>query len=442
MALSLWAEGEGKVADKIVIDGTWMTRDFIILSKLGFKEGDSVTQEDLEKAEKELYRLNLFSKVEFTWDEEEDGTTTLHVLARDQFLIMPLVAIDGSSSTIKLGAADENFLGFNVDLSLAYEQEKQYSQYDFIKRRIRGSVGLPDTLLNGFTFGQVVNIGLDGNAEHEIKTDFSLPTRWFNDWLWRFYFSKSLDVIYDAEDGVKLSGYSDSKWDLHTIFKSDWDKLWNPRFEFGWYSSEIGDTGLVDVGFDGIMGANSYLYWSSGITYGEVRTKNSYFQKNGWKVFADYSMDIKTAGDNSFEPLIHDFSIGAEAHWLAFNWLEFAGYLNYGVSNLENNYRIPIHNTRDRSVPGLTINGSTFYSLTAQAHVTYVNVDWFALEHVAWFDLARAGIDSADLFSTAPKMAVGTGLRFRIPNIPWLYFYIDIQWALPETGQDFWGIKI
>ena len=145
----LFAEEESWNVGKIVIDGTWMTRDIVVLSKLGFDEGDTITPEDLIEAEKNLYNLGLFSTVEFTWETDDDGVLVLHILAKDQLHIMPLAAIDGSSKTIKLGAADGNFLGFNVDLSLAYEQEKEFAQYDFIKRRIAGSVGLPDSLLNG-----------------------------------------------------------------------------------------------------------------------------------------------------------------------------------------------------------------------------------------------------------------------------------------------------
>lgn len=442
---SLFAEEDERVIDKIVIDGTWMTRDFIILSKLGFDVGDKIGREELDMAEKNLYELKLFSKVEFSWVEEEDGTTTLHVLAKDQLHIMPLVAIDGSSNTIKLGAADGNFLGFNVDLSLGYEQEKEYAQYDFIKRRIKGSFSLPDTLLNGFTFKQTVDIGITGNAEHDIATEFSLPKRWFSDWGWSFNFAKKLDVNYEDLNGVKLSGFSNDVWEFGTTLRPSLDIPLFPMFSLGWKSETIGDNGVMDTVFTADAGTTSFIDMGAGLTFGEILTKNSYFQQNGWKAFAGYNLGIKTSGDPSVENIFHQFNIGAEGHLLVFKWLELAGYADYALTSSNRDtkqYNIRVHETRDRSVPGLSVSGTNYYAVSAQAHITYVNIDWFALEHVAWFDMAQAGSDIPDLFSEAPKMAVGTGLRFRIPNIPWLYFYIDIQWALPETGQDFWGIKI
>lgn len=442
---SVLAGEEARTIDKIVIDGTWMTRDVIILSKLGFEAGDAVDSADLEEAEKNLYGLGLFSKVEFSWVTEEDQTTTLHVLAKDQLHIMPLVAIDGASDTIKLGAADGNFLGFNIDLSLAYEQEKEYARYDFIKRRIVGSVGLPDTLLNGFSFSQSVDIGITGNAEHDIETKLSLPDRWFGGWGWSFDFSKSLKVNYLSTDGVKDSGYSLDMWNAGTVLKPSVGYNLHPEVLLRWESREISDRGVEDTVFTGGAGINSFLNIGGSLTYGEIRKKNSYFQQNGWKVFTGYSLGIKTSGDSSIENLFNKFNLGAEGHWLAASWLELAGYADYALTDsrlVSNQYDIRVHSTRDRAVPGLQVQGRTYYAVTAQLHATYINTDWFALEHVGWFDVAGGGDNAAELFSSAPKMAVGTGLRFRIPNIPWLYFYIDAQWALPSTGQDFWGLKI
>lgn len=440
----LFAQDEGTKIDKIKIDGTWMTKDVVILKALDFEVGDTITKEDLDYATQDLYDLELFSKVELSWETDEEGAQVLVILAKDQLHIMPLAAIDGASNTINLGVLDGNFLGYNIDLSVSYEQEKEFANYDFIKRRIKGSFFLPDSSLNGFTFGQQVDVGVTENAEHYFGTNFSLPKDWFNSWQWNFNFSKQRSVNYNSEEGVKIDGYSIDNWNVSTSIAPDWRSLFSPSFALGWSSDTISDKGLRDVGFVGDEKNVSYLNMGTSVEYGDIQTRNSYFQKNGWSVFANYNLNVRTQGDSNSEPFYNNFGMGAEGHYLAFKWLEFASFLNIGITDSEEDFRrydIKLHESRDRAVPGLHVQGSAYYSFQNQIHLTYLNTDWFAVEHVFWYDMAQ-GNKNAALFSQAPKQSVGTGVRFRIPNIPWLYLYVDVQWAIPPTGQDIWGIRI
>ena len=443
---TLVAQEQTWTIDAIVIDGTWITRDIVIESALDFGVGDTVTAEDLEYAEQDLYDLGLFSTVEFSWVTEDDGSTTLNILASDQLLIMPLLAVDGSSNTITLGASDGNFLGLNVDVRLAYEQEQEFATDDFVARRLGGSVNLPSSMLNGFAFGQSVDIGITGNEEHNYTTSLALPQEWLNGWRWSFNFTKSLSVSYVVDDGGnKLSGYSDNVWQVGSSVEPDWRYRIQPSLRVGWRSSEIGSRGVMNTGFAGVPGTTSFFTWGTRLAYGDIRTRNSYFQKNGWQVSADYDMGIRTAGDPvSSDSLYNKVALGGEVHFLAFTWLELASFLNYGYTDSTmpaNQYDIRLHRSRDRAVPGLQVQGSSYYTLQNQVHLTYINMEWFALEHVIWFDIAQDN-EADSLMAQTPGMAVGTGVRLRIPKIPWLYLYIDAQWALPATGQDVWGIKI
>jgi len=104
--------------DAIRIEGLVRTKPYVVRRELGFAEGDTITQAQLDLAVTRLWNTTIFAQVE----AHVEGHVVV-VTLEDRFTLNPLFrfASGGSAFYFRLGAADNNILGHFIEAQAQYE---------------------------------------------------------------------------------------------------------------------------------------------------------------------------------------------------------------------------------------------------------------------------------------------------------------------------------
>jgi hypothetical protein len=83
--------------------------------------------------------------------------------------------------------------------------------------------------------------------------------------------------------------------------------------------------------------------------------------------------------------------------------------------------------------------GRAYFSGGIKAGITYLNLNWFAVEHSFFVYAGNAAEKYAGLFRNKPLVTTGTGLKLMIPMVPWLA--VSIIYAYKGKNNDWFGIE-
>jgi hypothetical protein len=85
------------------------------------------------------------------------------------------------------------------------------------------------------------------------------------------------------------------------------------------------------------------------------------------------------------------------------------------------------------------ISGKTVYTGYLGIHLTYLDMQWLAIEHKLFINTGQGADSIRDLYTISPFFSVGTGVRFMVPMIPWLY--INFYFSYSGKNRDWFFLE-
>ncbi|HUI31011.1 MAG TPA: BamA/TamA family outer membrane protein [Candidatus Acidoferrales bacterium] len=106
------------IVNRIIIEGNTLTKSYVILRELPFKEGDSVTAADLDFARERIYSTGLFTRVLTQPEPVSKDHTDLLIYVEERWYVWPYPIVGFRDQVISwnklyagLGVVDLNFRG-------------------------------------------------------------------------------------------------------------------------------------------------------------------------------------------------------------------------------------------------------------------------------------------------------------------------------------------
>jgi outer membrane protein assembly factor BamA len=386
--LNGWTQGADTLSvwqiDSIQINKNWRTRDKIIMRELQFSAGEKVDQNKLETSINQVWNIGSFAQVDYSFDTLSANSYLLNIDAKDAFNLVPYVTVSGNKDdkNISMGFSDNNFLGRNINLDLQGNIGTYNSNYS-------GQITIPRQLLyKNMTLSFRLSSG-NGNSY-----------RYEND-------EKASVIAYRSK---QFSGGIGNPW--HT----DYEYTFSPNLSWNLFQHKT-DTSLVDtdVPFAGEYKIN-YLALSLGESIGLINRNRH--QKDGYLISVGYGVGI---GLNSSSPLYHSYGFGASYFKTLNKVVELSGSFSTGYTSST----IPslITYMSSSHIKGL-INGQESgqgqYHGRLNTSLTYLDYNWFALEHSFYTHFGMADDHYFDIYKKTPRISVGSEIRIWTPMIPWL----------------------
>ncbi|MEX2371071.1 MAG: hypothetical protein WD578_08700 [Bacteroidales bacterium] len=405
--------------DRIVIEKNWITWDLIVKNELLFQEGDWVRYGEIDTSMNKVWNIGNFANVDYEIVASPEGNI-LKIEALDAVKFYPLFTIDHSSENdynYRLGAGDDNFLGSNAKLKIAWEKNPNGVKWDF-------SLGLPRQLLYknmtarfGFTKGMETRVFLERNI---TVTDDGTTAE---------YAALMLAPFNKMEIYAELG----NPWHL------DYQYRFSPNLSLRYLKHEINHDILnqedLDLGVHVPEQNYNFLDMKVSESIGTVNKKRH--RKDGYTSVLTYNLALGLNGTKSY----HAVNLEGEYHKTFTKIIQLTTWARTGYTTATDHYRF-IKGSGD--VLGLRtgeIFGQSYYSTYAGSHFTWLNTKWISLEN-AWFINMGAGTEQyPDLFSKRPEIAVGSFLEIQFPIAPIAVFRFTFMYAGPGSEWFKFNIK-
>lgn len=376
--------------DSINIQKNWRTKAPIILNELKINPGSTIDKKQLEQGITRIWNIGNFSNVTYRIDSVGQKTV-LTITAKDALTIMPIFSFSGNKDDYKLtlGVEDNNFLGKNIRAGIV-------GSYGTNVKDFRLNTAIPRQLLyRNMALSGNINYGRHSKQRYKngekisgvnytgIFTGINITNPFHEDFFYTFspdlglsYFQHKTDSIYDYN---------------------------NP------------DTNGYTINFIRISTSESIGY-----------IKRMRHQRDGYHISIHLSGGI---GLDTSSPSYISTGLYAGYHKLFNRVIQLSAYVStaYTSSNIPS-LIYHLGNNRVKGILYGEISGKTVYSAYVGGHFTYLNNNWFAIEHSVFVNWGNGTDHLYDLFKTSPLASVGTGVKLMVPMIPWLNisFYYTI----------------
>lgn len=379
--------------DSIQITKNWRTKAHIIEQELGFRSGDVVTTGALDTMIIRVWNVGNFVKVDYRLDTLPDGKILLNVLAKDAFTIVPAFGFSGNRQdwSLGMGMSDANFLGRNIRFNVG-------GTIGTNARNFNMNINVPRQLLyKNMTVSGGVLIGQRKNFRYKDREKVSV-------------------VAYSNR---QISGGISNPW--HEDFKY----RFSPNFGWSIFQHET-DTALNanDIPFAANYKIN-YLTLSVGESIGYIQKKRH--QKDGFNASIGFGAGI---GLDENSPFYYSIGLGANFYKLFNKVVQFSSEFSTGYTSATIPSLLFYKGAGD--VKGILtgeISGQSYYTAYVGWHFTYFNRNWFAMEQSVYVNWGNGKDNYLDLYTSKPLYGVGTGLRFNIPQIPWMGFRLFFTYS-------------
>ncbi|MFC2090557.1 hypothetical protein ACFLT1_07235 [Bacteroidota bacterium] len=358
-----------------------------------------------------VWNIGNFADVDYRIEEGEEGNV-MYITALDAVKFYPLFTIDHSSENdynYRLGVGDENFLGSNTKLKIAWQKNPTGVSWDF-------NFGLPRQLLykNMTTrFGIITGTETKRFLERVISDVNGKKTAEYN-YLMLAPYNKT--EIY-AEIG--------NPWHLDYQYRFSPDL--SLRFKKHVINHDI--LGQEDLDLNVQVPVNTYHYLDIDISesIGTVNTKRH--RKDGYSASIAYGLSLGLKGTQSYS----QFNAKAEYHKTLNDIIQLSTWARTGYSTAEDQYRF-IKGSSD--VLGLRtgeIFGKAYYSAYGGGHFTWLNTKWISLENAYFVNFGAGEETYSGLFTKKPNLAFGTYLEIQFPIAPIAVFRFSFMYAGPGS---------
>jgi hypothetical protein len=371
--------------DSVKIIKNWRTKDLIIRQELGVNPGDTVTIGQLDQAVLRIWNIGNFAKVNYLLDTLENNRILLSITAQDALTIMPDFSFEGNwkEYSLSVGVNDENFLGKNIELNLA-------GTFGTLNREATLRLGIPRQLLYknmtlraGYTYGAAQNLKyvnwkpVSGVSYYKENIFLTVGNPFHTDY--HYTFSPDVTVEY-------LSHKTDS-----TLFRKK-DVVYPDTYHVKYFAFILNESvGLMNMIRHQRKG--KIAVFSAAYHFGIGRSSPDYFEIN---LFGRYSVLL-----NRFTELDGTVSTGMTNAKLSSQLLYLGADQIKGIRDGE-------------------LWGRFYISGGIKAGITYINLNWFTLEHSFFVYWGIADEKYPGLFRNKPLIISGTGLKALIPMVPWL----------------------
>jgi hypothetical protein len=367
-----------RVADTIILERNWRTRDRIILAELEFEQGDTVTTGNLNVSLKKIWNLQNFVLVASRWESLPGNRSALILTARDALTITPVFGGrlgPEYSPTVKLGYADRNFLGRNIGFGIRV----QASMVDPLAGEVK--VTIPRQLLwknmsvsAGARSEEVYNSHLRAN---QLFVSVVNP---FNE-DYQYTFSPDLETGFLQHKKIPLSG--------HDILDGADPDTWTVYSHNFWYVRVTESVGTLthrrhqEEGslVTGMLGAGISLNAQT-VSYIEGSIK------------AEYNVLINPKLQFNARWAGHYSSSGYPEIWTRFTSGDIRGTY-YG-----------------------DLTGPLIHLASTGLYYTWLNWNYLAIEQSVFVQYASAMTSIGDWSSVKRHYAIGTGFQFTMPMYP------------------------
>ncbi|HKK61565.1 MAG TPA: hypothetical protein VJ951_03340 [Bacteroidales bacterium] len=405
--------------DQIVIEKNWITWDRIVLNELLFTEGEYARFGEIDTSINKVWNIGNFANVDYRIEDNGHGNRMV-IEAVDAVKFYPLFTIDHSSENdykYRLGAGDDNFLGSNSKLKIAWEKTPVAVKWDF-------SLGLPRQLLYknmttrfGFAKGNETKVFLekmihevDGQktAEYrqlllapfdktEIYAEFGNP--WHRDYQYRF--SPDLGISYMKHNiNYDLLSEEDRSLDVHV-----------PEQEYQFLDITISEN------------------------IGTINTKRH--RKDGYTAGVAYDLFQGLKGTESH----HVFNMQGEYHKTFTSVIQLSAWIRTGYTTASDQYRFAKGSSDVLGLRTGEIFGKAYFSSYLGGHFTWLNTKWIALENAYFVNLGNGSESYNSLLGERPVIAVGSFLEITFPIAPIAVFRFSFMYAGPGSEWFKFNIK-
>ncbi|MCF8224907.1 MAG: hypothetical protein K9J30_03410 [Bacteroidales bacterium] len=404
--------------DKIAISRNWITWDLIIMNELTFHEHEWVRFGEIDTSMNKVWNIGNFANVDYTLETSSESNV-LKIEALDAVKFYPLFTIDHSSENdykYRLGAGDDNFLGSNSKLKIAWEKSPVGVKWDF-------SLGLPRQLLYK---NMTTRIGYTRGNETKVH----------------------LERVISEVDGVKTAEYNTlmlapyDKTEFYAEIGNPWHLDYQYRFSPDLslrymrhqINYEILEQEQMDLGVQVPQQNFTFLDIKVSESIGTVNKKRH--RKDGYTAVILYGLSLGLEDTESY----HTLNLEGEYHKTLTDIVQLSGWVRTGYTTAKDQYRF-IKGSSD--VLGLRtgeIYGQTYYSAYAGSHFTWLNTKWLSLENAYFVNFGNGADAYAGLFRDN-KIAVGTFLEIQFPIAPIAVFRFTFMYAGPGSEWFKFNIK-
>ena len=379
--------------DSISIVKNWRTKDKIILRELMFQKGDCPDSLLYEQSKKKLWNLGNLAEVKFRSDTLANGNLHLEITARDAFTLVPILAYSGNKEefNLTLGVNDNNFLGRNIGLDLVGSTGTNKVSYNL-------GVRIPRQLLY-----KNMTLGFSSSVGENVYTTYN-----------------NREAV--AHLGVKQKNIGFS---IGNPYHTDFSYSFSPNLGISVFSHQT-DTSIVDQTLL-IRQEYEIAYLSFSLSESIGIINRFRHQKDGYLFDMGASAGM---GLNNQSTFYYTISGGAQYHKLFNQVVQLS--LQYKTGFTSSDFLSLQHHLGASDIKGILygqVAGKAYYTGYLGGHFTYINKKWFAIEHSLFMNIGNATNHYGNLYTSNPVMAVGTGVEFRIPMIPWLYLRFHFTYA-------------
>jgi outer membrane protein assembly factor BamA len=371
--------------DSVKIFKNWRTKDLIIRQELSVNPGDSVTVEQLDKAVLRIWNIGNFAKANYQLDTLENNRILLKITAQDALTIMPDFSFEGNwkEYSLSLGVNDENFLGKNIELNLA-------GTFGTLTKEATLRLGIPRQLLYK---NMTLRVGYTYGAAQNLK---------YVSW-------KPVSVVSYYKENIFLSVGNPYHTDYHYTFSPD------ITIEYLSHKTDSTLFGNVDMVYPG-----KYHVKYLGLILNEsVGLMNMIRHQRKGRIA------VVTAGchfgTDRNSPDYYQINLLGKYSVLLNKIIELDGTFSTGITNAKlPSQLIYLGPDHIKGIRNGELWGKSYISGGIKAGFTWINRNWFALEHSFFIYTGIADEKFPGLFKNKPLITTGMGLKALIPMVPWL----------------------
>jgi|GEM_PF-1455950 len=404
--------------DRIEISKNWITWDLIIKNELLFGEKEWVRFGEIDTSMNKVWNIGNFADVDYSLETGPEGNI-LKITALDAVKFYPLFTIDHSSENdynYRLGAGDDNFLGSNMKLKIAWEKNPNGVKWDF-------SLGLPRQLLYK---NMTTRVGFARGNETKIF----------------------LDRVINIADGEKTATYNTlmlapyDKTEFYAEIGNPWHLDYQYRFSpdlaLRYMRHQVNydllDQEQLDLGVE--VPAESYTFLDMTISESVGTVNKKRHRKDGYTAVASYGLSLGLADTETYQTV----NLNGEYHKTLTNIIQFSGWMRTGFTTATDQYRFIKGSSDVLGIRTGEIFGQAYYAAYAGAHFTWLNTKWISLENAYFVNLGNGSDHYLQMLADQPMLALGTFLEIQFPIAPIAVFRFSFMYA--GSGSEWFKFNI
>lgn len=393
---------ESLMFEKISIKGLESTKPIVVMTELGFKAGEKVSEKAFKQGIDEIRNTDLFSEVTYTINyKNKEKTLVIHVVERWTTIPIFKIASGGGISQITLGVFDPNVFGKYIELGAQYEKLGDANS---------GVAWFKNPRLNNTKYGLDFQLWKTARTRTKYFQEQEKPV------VQTGFLHKREKVFLGVNKEFTPSRI------LRVFYEYD-----NDTFSDDFISDEVNEA-LETSG--GLPESTEFHFLGIGLDLGVININSYRFDGSLLSLIARYGVSPRDQDLNFWET-----SANYQYFKTIFNKSTFAQRLMIGATNTQSIQYWQYLGGLDR-IRGFSDNrfaGSVFWLSNSEFRHPVFERDWLVLQGATFVDIASRGERFREL-GTLDGASAGAGLRIFLPKV--YRFTLRFDYAVPIIKQD------